>query len=112
MLYVLCFLMQNAVLERSLIIWLPLMNPYPDTRSVLVLDNSRIRHDKALAPLVRTAGCLIFLPPSILSRSQRSRRVIYYGSAISLPTKPHRVEQVKVKLVQFYSPMDWYTLFL
>ena len=40
------------------------MNPYPDTRSVLVLDNSRIRDNKALAPLVQAAGCLILYLPA------------------------------------------------
>lgn len=38
---------------------LPQMNPYPDFRSVLVLDNCRIHHNEALVDMVRAAGCLI-----------------------------------------------------
>jgi hypothetical protein len=32
------------------------MNPYPDQRSVLVLDNCRIHHNDALVDLVTAAG--------------------------------------------------------
>ncbi|KAJ3486394.1 hypothetical protein NLJ89_g11811 [Agrocybe chaxingu] len=43
---------------------LPLMNPYPLERSVLVLDNCRIHHNQPLADLINAAGCIIlYLPP-------------------------------------------------
>lgn len=67
------------------------MNPYPDTRSVLVLPNSRIRDNKALAPLVRTGCLMVYLPayspdlnpveesfiagPSIYQKSQRPSQI-------------------------------------
>jgi DDE superfamily endonuclease len=40
------------------------MNPYPDTCSVLVLDNCRIHHNEALVELVHAAGCLILYLPA------------------------------------------------
>lgn len=43
---------------------LPHMNPYPEERSVLVLDNCRIHHNQDLVDLVESAGCVIlYLPP-------------------------------------------------
>lgn len=40
------------------------MRPFPDARSVLVLDNCRIHHSQALVALVEAAGCLLlYLPP-------------------------------------------------
>ncbi|KAJ3543456.1 hypothetical protein NMY22_g3141 [Coprinellus aureogranulatus] len=43
---------------------LPVMNPYPGPRSVLLLDNARIHHSDDIQALVRSAGCRIeFLPP-------------------------------------------------
>jgi transposase len=42
---------------------LPQMNPYPEMRSTLVLDNCRIHHNEALLQLVRAFGChILFLP--------------------------------------------------
>ena len=43
---------------------LPQMNPYPEPRSVLVLDNCRIHHNEALVDMVRAAGCLILYLPA------------------------------------------------
>jgi len=43
---------------------LPQMNPYPDLRSVLVLDNCHIHHNKALVNMIRAAGCLILYLPA------------------------------------------------
>jgi len=40
------------------------MNPFPDERSVLVLDNCRIHHNEALTDLVRAAGCLLLYLPA------------------------------------------------
>jgi transposase len=39
------------------------MNPYPEMRSTLVLDNCRIHHNEALLQLVQAFGChILFLP--------------------------------------------------
>ena len=43
---------------------LPQMNPYPDSCSVLVLDNCRIHHNEALVELIHAAGCLILYLPA------------------------------------------------
>ena len=43
---------------------IPQMNPHPDLRSVLVLDNCRIHHNEALVDMVRAAGCLILYLPA------------------------------------------------
>jgi len=43
---------------------IPQMNPYPDLRSVLVLDNYCIHHNEALVNMVRAAGCLILYLPA------------------------------------------------
>jgi len=40
------------------------MKPYPDARSVLVLDNCRIHHNDALLDLVWAAGCLVLYLPA------------------------------------------------
>ena len=40
------------------------MNPFPDERSVLVLDNCRIHHNEALSELVHAAGCLLLYLPA------------------------------------------------
>ena len=37
------------------------MNPFPEPRSVLVLDNCRIHHNPELVDLVEGAGLLHFL---------------------------------------------------
>lgn len=40
------------------------MNPYPQERSVLVIDNCRIHHNEALQDLVNGAGpcCVVSIP--------------------------------------------------
>jgi transposase len=40
------------------------MNPFPDERSVLVLDNCRIHHNEALTDFVHAAGCLLLYLPA------------------------------------------------
>jgi len=43
---------------------LPMTNPFPGPRSVIVLDNARIHHSQAIEDLVRNYGCRIeYLPP-------------------------------------------------
>jgi transposase len=65
------FIQENVVCSKVEILHkitysfqLPQMNPYPDCRSVLVLDNCRIHHNEALVDMVRAAGCLILYLPS------------------------------------------------
>nr|CAG8519384.1 14370_t:CDS:2 [Entrophospora candida] len=43
---------------------LPLMNPYPQKNSVLVMDNAVIHHDDKMIQLMKEVGChVLFLPP-------------------------------------------------
>ncbi|GBB87568.1 hypothetical protein RclHR1_14000002 [Rhizophagus clarus] len=43
---------------------LPIMNPYPNDNSVIIMDNIRIYHDEELIVLLRGLGChVVFLPP-------------------------------------------------
>jgi transposase len=40
------------------------MNPYPEPKSVIIMDNARIHHDADLIDLIRALGCRIeFIPP-------------------------------------------------
>lgn len=50
-------------LPPSVLPQLPNMNPYPGTRSVLILDNARIHHTPRLVNLMATAGCLLLNTP-------------------------------------------------
>ena len=40
------------------------MKPFPESRSVLVLDNCRIHHTDPLVAIVQAAGCLILYLPA------------------------------------------------
>jgi len=43
---------------------LPLCNPFPGVRSVVVMDNASIHHNQAITDLFTTAGVvLVYLPP-------------------------------------------------
>ncbi|EHS64817.1 uncharacterized protein PGTG_21075 [Puccinia graminis f. sp. tritici CRL 75-36-700-3] len=45
-------------------ILLPMMNPFPGPRSVLVLDNASFHHNGRIVQLVEARGCrLLYLPP-------------------------------------------------
>ncbi|GBB83339.1 hypothetical protein RclHR1_10070001 [Rhizophagus clarus] len=42
----------------------PIMNPYPGSNSVIMMDNARIHHDANLISILEGLGCrVIFLPP-------------------------------------------------
>ncbi|GBC06294.1 hypothetical protein RclHR1_06740010 [Rhizophagus clarus] len=42
----------------------PIMNPYPSSNSVIMIDNARIHHDANLISILEGLGCcVIFLPP-------------------------------------------------
>ncbi|GBC08216.1 hypothetical protein RclHR1_07980008 [Rhizophagus clarus] len=42
----------------------PIMNPYPGSNSVIVMDNARIHHDANLISILKGLRyCVIFLPP-------------------------------------------------
>ncbi|GES89074.1 hypothetical protein GLOIN_2v1434041 [Rhizophagus clarus] len=42
----------------------PIMNPYPSSNNVIVMDNARIYHDVNLISILEGLGCrVIFLPP-------------------------------------------------
>ncbi|GBC09430.1 hypothetical protein RclHR1_08860003 [Rhizophagus clarus] len=43
---------------------LPIINPYPNNNSIIIMNNARIHHDKELIALLKGLGCyVVFLPP-------------------------------------------------